>query len=561
MILEKLTELDIEMMDAYRFRYACHDTDVMTHAVPMVDVLDAWKRNKSEYLFKMMGEELILSKEIEIERNRQELINDMYAFTNNTRRNKAKADGSTFIRAYEDWLRTMYRGLDREENAFDWDTYCDVNSLIYSDKLVGGHYYGKQFEIPLPDGKKYRIVDGHKVMKALAKIASAYHLEGFEEFRLGHSQVLNQKMFKGNLSISIHPLDYMTMSDNACGWGSCMTWEDDGDYRRGTITMMNSPCVVVAYLEASEPMDLTQDGTYHWNNKKWRELFIIDEGVIAGVKGYPYCNRELEIEVINWLKELAAKNLGWDYLEAKEYNFRGNRSFEIEYEPDEFIEVSFTCDTMYNDFGGFHMLALSNTIDYTYHSVHYSGPDTCLACGNEWMDYDTESLLVCSDCLPVCRCYECGDIHDMNNMIEYDDNLYCRWCYEDLPRCSVCGEIDTDCADVYLALDRDHVYRTITMNLCDNCYEILRDYIHKRHQRWYWEVHFIIPEEIPEEVWSQLYDTYVIEDFLGRKVQDKQTCIENETNCFFRDWRDEEEKEEVSPQETDLWQRYILWND
>ena len=61
-----------------------------------------------------------------------------------------------------------------------------------------------------------------------------------EDFRIYISQLLNTRAFTGNLCISIHPLDYITMSDNSYGWTSCMSWLKKGNYAGGTVEMMNS---------------------------------------------------------------------------------------------------------------------------------------------------------------------------------------------------------------------------------------------------------------------------------------------------------------------------------
>ena len=42
------------------------------------------------------------------------------------------------------------------------------------------------------------------------------------------------------------------MSDNDYGWDSCMGWMNEGEYRLGTVEMMNSPCIVVAYIDGEE---------------------------------------------------------------------------------------------------------------------------------------------------------------------------------------------------------------------------------------------------------------------------------------------------------------------
>ena len=83
------------------------------------------------------------------------------------------------------------------------------------------------------NGKKYQFQNGEKIWKTLKKLhqifPDAVTDKEFEDARILYSTWLNDKK-KGYLTISIHPLDFMTMSDNASKWKSCMSWKDQGCY-------------------------------------------------------------------------------------------------------------------------------------------------------------------------------------------------------------------------------------------------------------------------------------------------------------------------------------------
>jgi hypothetical protein len=79
--------------------------------------------------------------------------------------------------------------------------------------------------------------------------------------------------------------------------------EDPGDYRLGTIEMMNSPYCIVAYVEAKNPMDIYCVGV--WNNKRWRQLIMITPELMVGNKQYPYFNDYLQGTAMKWVRELA----------------------------------------------------------------------------------------------------------------------------------------------------------------------------------------------------------------------------------------------------------------
>jgi hypothetical protein len=244
----------------------------------------------------------------------------------------------------------------------------------------------------------------------------------------------------------------MTMSDNTYDWDSCMSWVSEGCYRQGTVEMMNSPCVVVAYLAGNEEMKINGNS---WNSKKWRELFIVNRDVITSIKDYPYNNESLTREIVKWIKELAEKNLGWTYTEPTDYDYN-NHSFHLNHINSN-IQLVFSTNNMYNDFGHIekHYGCINNQLDrnklfkknsYDVFTslcleVEYSGASQCMVCGELDPKFDSGSCLACSDCQPVFRCTCCGDIITGEPVI-VDEEILCEWCAENrVHECVGCGEI------------------------------------------------------------------------------------------------------------------------
>ena len=312
-------------------------------------------------------------------------------------------------------------------STYPWESVFSVlDWLFYPNELIENKITGRSdspAKITFKEsGHNIQISNGTKPLRALKKIAEECHVDGFEEFRLMHSRILNDKKLKGQLCLSIHPLDYMTMSDNNCAWTSCMSWREHiGAYRAGTVEMMNSPVVVEAYLKSTTDMEMPEGGI--WSNKKWRELFIINEECILGIKGYPYWSKALEDICMNLLRELAEKNLGWTYKDAIEFCAPDSDGVEI------------CTNTMYNDVYDNHSLMLKTTDLINDLYINYSGDKRCMYSGEyyEWDEEEEEnngSLIVCPQYTPYIKC-ECCDIYVFYDEA-YDVNAhnFCWGCYD-----------------------------------------------------------------------------------------------------------------------------------
>ena len=296
-----------------------------------------------------------------------------------------------------------------------------------------------QKTIVIQPGAKY-----FRTLHHLVKECGGKYDNIFEEFRIRISQITNQRSLKGTMCISIHPMDFITMSDNSYGWDSCMRWVDDtGDYRMGTVEMMNSPIVVCAYLKGSEPFNFgwnKNDEFTTWNNKKWRELFVVTPELITEIKSYPYYNGEFTKAVMDTLLALSKENNSNEYdtevywTRSTPVNGHGTRLQFDTYE-----------NGMYNDFGYYrngkgHLMhynsqIMENITDSTYY-ITYSGAKTCMICGKYIDDYSADPKeVVCENhgyyTHGTCSC--CGRRLVSDNIFysDWTEQEYCEDCYYD----------------------------------------------------------------------------------------------------------------------------------
>ena len=216
-----------------------------------------------------------------------------------------------------------------------------------------------------------------------------------------------------------------------------MSWAEEGCYRLGTVEMMNSNSVVVAYLKSNDGK-VYEIGKNTWNSKKWRQLIIVDSDFICGVKCYPYRCDELTEIAIKWLMELASKNMGWNYTN---HIFKSIDT-EAEYKEDTWVQFNFATTNMYNDFGTTtHLFVLAENFDYegTYNYV-YSGVPECMVCGDCNCDFEDTQYLACTNCDDACTCCNCGTAMNRDDAYELDGDLYCQYCYDCYARYDIITE-------------------------------------------------------------------------------------------------------------------------
>lgn len=418
-LVDLLPDEDLSLIEEYRDNYA-GTTD--GQPLPMRNILQVWSDAKQD-LYGVLGGNFIVEKEIEITKDSYDI---RYELENN-------ADVERFKTNYDRVLR-QNRDNNNDIDAHFWE----ILGLTSYNYLSTNSYDGDTFKISTPEGREITVQKGTKISRILGKISKAFNIEGYDAYNLASSRAFNQKKIKGQLCLSIHPMDYMTMSDNNSDWSSCMSWQEEGCYRQGTVEMMNSKYVVVAYLKSKNDMKLFYNRL--WNNKRWRNLFIVTPDLITSVKGYPYQSSELDTVCIQWLEELIAANApSWGHYEEEILEVTpSDTNFEvISYNHDDTsIMLEFNTYQMYNDFGNENIIHL--TLNKSYRdpdasqviSITYSGDTQCMCCGSTLNGFAGTEYLFCEDCDDRFYCDCCGDYYSTQEMHEVDGNYYCDDCFE-----------------------------------------------------------------------------------------------------------------------------------
>ena len=426
---EALTAQDKEYITEYIEKWGGINSPIKLKA-PLDYILREWNKSK-QTLFNIFGEKLMLEKEIQVEDGDNKKIREINNYLNSTN------PGTDFINSV--------RKLFTFNGTYFEDSYATYN--LTQAKQLFTNRVAKEFSYRNKDNKVIKVPEGAKVMKVLQKIAKEFDLPDFEIFRNHISRITEIRKSKIKFTLSIHPLDYMTMSDNANGWESCMNWtQGPGSYRAGTIEMMNSPVVVVAYI-TTKPY-YPANTSIEWTSKSWRELIIVHPNTICSVKSYPYYNISFDKALVNWLADLVEEKTEWRYNRKKPQESLEScsdiKAWQDKEDKDNYFLLHFETNEMYNDFGNTDNYGIFsiNPPDNKYHTstINYSGLMTCMCCGENgyWSD-DTETV-ICEDCEPSIYCCCCDERVNINDAIEVDGEWVCEDCYNDLHRCMCCED-------------------------------------------------------------------------------------------------------------------------
>lgn len=380
-------------------------------------LLEKWQEAKSVRLQKLFGDNLILSKEIVVTKSRDEMKREL-------RRVNFELTNRILDIAY----------AERDRETLSWDAMRFLNDLGSVNNIIDNRVH-TSITIEYK-GETYKFTEGQKLTKALRTVIKMFPDKGLteemlEDFRIKQSQHLNDKTVKGKFCLSIHPLDYITLSDNNNGWESCMSWDDKGCHRAGTLELMNCENTLVAYVE-SDTYRYNIAGE-DWNSKKYRQLIMLTPDLAMTNKSYPFRNDDMSKLGLQWVMELAEKNLGMEFFpDMWSYD---DGAADIPGVDRIIVET----DLMYDDTDNRSHSFVALTIDHeSVIEFNLGGQAYCLTCLSTIDDADS---LNCYDCRREVWCECCQEYFHEDEVTWLDDGAVCHSCLDSYYSCCErCGD-------------------------------------------------------------------------------------------------------------------------
>lgn len=551
-LFDYLTPLDNKRLENYITTYGANKDFYKGNQ----EYLKDWAASKKK-MFHVLGGNLIVKVPYTYEKRKEEVYDDISTllympFFNGGNFERLVLDNIRIKlkEKYPNFEEPYYSECSEEERFPSRIIYLIGNifttRILYENAIDYCYRFGTEISESLtfdiyPEKKKFTIQKGMKPLRALKKILEYFDLfdemkDFYEKFRIKLSMIFNDKVIKGNLCFSIHPLDFLTMSDNDSNWRSCMSWVHDGCYKIGSVETMNSNNTICCYFENSRPFNFSidkeeQTEDWIWNNKKWRILFYVTKDIILSGKSYPYYNEDLTKSALEKLRELAKVNAGLEYhygieqykdmihvnglylMEKNKYWLAMGKSTKY--------NILFDTKGMYNDMlnaNTYHYWCVRNKVK-KMKIISCSGKAPCLCCSNQviednidyvYEDYDDEldaynnrytgvGSLICKDCKREYTCSQC-DALDKNG-IHIDDCYYCKECFKKYSfTCPICGEEHFEyhkhryvTNDMFNSLPKcDEYYDFIKKNalkekyfkICSKCNNNIK--LYKAHDDNYW---------------------------------------------------------------------------
>lgn len=384
---------------------------------------DDWYEAKSDFLFDYFQDTLIFKKKVSLQKSYDDLMENCRPM-------------------YDKITNSMYK-------VFEWSEFSGFKDIISVGALAQNKVLVEKELVSAATGKPVKIQVGTKMSRALKHLVSPVDLE---ELQVEYSKVFNDKTFNGYLCLSIHPLDYITMSVNGSGWQSCLN-AYDGCYRAGIGALMNSKNTMIGYFTTNEEgVQLTDE--LKWNDKKWRTIISIKDGQFVHLnRQYPYKTDILSEALLDFAQEI--------FFEGMDMTPTVNKS---EYH----ISVDVDYDLMYND-----AIYRPTEVRVVYHSdaanefhtgITICGSSTCPVCGEKKTEFSRH--LECVDCGDYEVCADCGrPIDTTDDDVIYLDDGGVYVCYECADNYSWC-----DHCDRYVPYDEINDYGRWD-RICNDCVE------------------------------------------------------------------------------------------
>ena len=221
-----------------------------------------------------------------------------------------------------EWPQEVEFSLDPVEKRRNVSEFVDTVSDVYHNSKLAVFIEDNIdtfFDNVVSKSDIKEIPKGMKLIKAFK------HFEDNEQtlnkIQSIASQLIQENKIKGKLCFSVHPLDFLSSSENTYNWRSCHSL--DGEFRAGNLSYMVDTATFMVYLKGEDDVRLNAfPYNMTWNSKKWRVLMHAsenDELMFAG-RQYPFSSKSGLDTVLNIYNNLMIQDNTYTYNKYSEWS-------------------------------------------------------------------------------------------------------------------------------------------------------------------------------------------------------------------------------------------------
>lgn len=256
---------------------------------------------------------------------------------------------------------------EKEQNFKDFlkyvDSYPDLISFLESQGAEA--FYENKTRTQYQN-----IQTGSKIIKNFRKFIN------FEkELRMLQdkaSLLIQNNKISGNLYLSVHPLDFLSISENTYNWHTCHSL--DGDFCVGNLNYMLDFSTIVAYVSDGKKRKLPHfDPEIPWNSKKWRMLLyskMPELTLVFAGRQYPFfSNALLELTRFKYLSSFHLNEIKYSEWSDKRVSDPAISRWQL-YSP--YVLINSALYPVYGLVENCnHFLGYNDVLSSVYYTAHY----------------------------------------------------------------------------------------------------------------------------------------------------------------------------------------------
>ena len=289
-----------------------------------------------------------------------------------------------------------------------------------------------------------RCAPGQKASRIIGRLCHNFGIDRHAQYNSAYarlSDALNPLTTARTGVLSIHPCDFLEMSNRDNSWSSCHGLAH-GSYQAGCLSYLTDGVSMIFFT-----VDGTVTSGFHLHPKRTRQIFCYGENVLLQSRLYPDSDDDLCLQYRRLVQEIITTCLGmpnrWVLKKASD---RQNEEY--------FQTVQGS--RQYPDYLYFSKVSLLKKAE-SYGTLQIGSPSLCVCCGEPytsgWLKCNCDELVVCS---------ECGRTVPAETSQYHEGRFFCNSC---LHVCAACGNVIH--GDLYPAFNR----RGYLIEVCADCYQ------------------------------------------------------------------------------------------